>query len=520
MYVTTPEEMRKIDNRAIEEFGIPGTVLMENAAIRTVDVIQEQYPALIDGGKVIVLAGCGNNGGDGLAIARHLMLRGVKTQVFTFFAEDKFAGDAKLNLDIYKRLGGHIELVTCEEDIKKLEQGIWQANLVVDSIIGTGIARDIEGLIYKSVDMVNKSSTPVVAVDIPSGINGKDGKVMGIAIKSKHTVSFGYPKRGHILYPGREYTGRLHVVPISLPKDSAQAIGVKAFTLDDGELAQNLKERPRQGHKGTFGKVGVIAGSLGMAGAASLTSMAALRGGVGLVTLACPASLVSILQSKMTQVMCYPLQDKQQGYLTVDAIPALKDFLRDKDVLAIGPGLGSKCDALEIIRYIFREFDISIVMDADALNHISKDKKLLSSYRGSIVITPHPGEMARLTGKSIDEIVVSPIETAAAFAKEMGVIVLLKGAASVVAHPEGSIYINFSGNAGMGTGGSGDVLTGLVAALIAQGYTPYEAAVYGCYIHGRAGDYARDKWGETGMVAGDILNELPLVFKDLFCLKE
>ena len=257
-----------------------------------------------------------------------------------------------------------------------------------------------------------------------------------------------------------------------------------------------------------------------MAGAACLTSMAALKGGAGLVTLGCPASLVSLCQSKMTEVMCYPLEDRQQGYLTIDAVSDLQDFLRDKDVLAIGPGLGSKCHGLEIIRYIFREFDISIVMDADALNHISRDKKLLSSYRGSIVITPHPGEMARLTGKSIDEIVASPIETASEFAREMGVVVLLKGAASVVANPKGDIYINPSGNAGMGTGGSGDVLTGLVAALIAQGYSPYEAAVYGCYIHGRAGDYAKDKWGDTGMVAGNILDELPLVFKDLYSLKE
>ncbi|MFY9175793.1 MAG: NAD(P)H-hydrate dehydratase [Caldicoprobacterales bacterium] len=519
MYVTTPDEMRRIDNRAIEEFGIPGAVLMENAAIRTVNVIEEKYPALFDGGRVIILAGCGNNGGDGLAIGRHLMLKGAKVQAFLFFAEEKFTGNARLNLDIYKRLGGHIELVTHEEDIKTLKGSIYQADLIVDSIFGTGITRDIDSLIYKAVDMVNKSPVPVVAVDIPSGINGKDGRIMGIAIKAQHTVSFGYPKRGHILYPGREYTGRLHVVPISLPQDSSQAVGVKTFTLDDKEMAQNLMERPRQGHKGTFGKVGVIAGSLGMAGAACLTSMAALKGGSGLVTLGCPASLVPIFQSKMTEVMCYPLEDGQKGYLTLDAITGIRDFLKDKDVLAIGPGLGSKCDGLEIIRYILREFDISIIMDADALNHISRDKRLLSDYKGSIVITPHPGEMARLTGKSIQEIVASPIETATEFARDMGIIVLLKGAVSIVAHPEGNIYLNSSGNAGMGTGGSGDVLTGLIASMVAQGYSPYDAAVYGCYIHGRAGDYAREKWGETGMIAGNLLDELPLVFKDLFSLK-
>ena len=520
MYVVTPEEMRKIDNRAIAEFGIPGIVLMENAAIRTVDVIEREYPNLHKSGKVLVLVGSGNNGGDGLAIARHLMLKGIDVEVVLFFPEDRLTGDAKLNLDIYKGLGGLSGLVTCKEHMTSLDQILSQADLIVDSIFGTGIARNIEGIISETIEKVNKSNVPVVAVDIPSGINGQNGQVMGVGIKATHTVSFGYVKRGHLLYPGREYTGKLNIVSISLPQDSAKAIEVKSFNLDDREMALYIKERPRDGHKGTFGKVGVIAGSLGLAGAACLTSMAALKGGAGLVTLGCPASLSSIFQSKMTEVMTYPLEDGEQGHLSQEAIPDIHKFLKDKDVLAIGPGLGLKCDGLEILRYILGEFDISIIMDADALNHISKDSKLLSTYRGSIVITPHPGEMARLTGRSIEKILASPVETAAEFAGDMGVIVLLKGATSVVAHPDGRIYLNSSGNPGMGTGGSGDLLTGLVAALIAQGYSPYDAAVYGCYIHGRAGDYAKEKWGETGMVAGDVLYELPLVFKDINNLKK
>lgn len=524
MYLVTPKEMRKIDNRAIEEFGIPGIVLMENAAIETIKVIENEYMALLKKGKVLVLVGSGNNGGDGLAVARHLRLKGVEVEVLLFFKEDELTGDAKLNLDIYKKLGGSITFIdndslAHEIQINLLDERLGQAVLIVDSIFGTGLSRDIQGIIYRAIEKVNKSDVPVIAVDIPSGINGSDGRVMGVGIKAHHTVTFGYGKRGHLLYPGREYVGKLHVSPISLPLDSAKSIGVKAFTINDREIASRLRERPRDGHKGTFGKVGVIAGSIGMAGAACLTSMAALRGGAGLVTLGCPKSLNYIFQNKMTEVMTFPLEDEGKGYLTKESIPSIPNLLKDKDVLAIGPGLGTKYEGFEILRYILSEFDISIIMDADALNHISRDKKLLSGYRGSIVITPHPGEMSRLTGKSLQDIALSPIDTALSFAQETGVIVLLKGATSVVAHPDGRIYLNPSGNSGMGTGGSGDILTGLVAALIAQGYSPYDGAVYGCYIHGRAGDYVKDKLGETGMIASDVLNELPMVFKDIYSLK-
>ncbi|HZJ82785.1 MAG TPA: NAD(P)H-hydrate dehydratase [Clostridia bacterium] len=519
MYVVTPKEMREMDNRAIEVFGIPSIVLMENAALRTIDFIEEEYTSLYEGGKVLVLVGCGNNGGDGLAIARHLMLRGMDVKVILLFPEDDLSGDVKLNLNIYKRLGGHIEIITHESHMTVLDEAIAHTNLIVDSIFGTGLTRDIGGHIYSVIEKINEKDKPVVAVDIPSGINGDNGQIMGIGIKASHTVSFEFAKRGHLLYPGRGYTGKTRVVKIGLPTDSGTAIGAKAFTLDDKAISSYLKRRPADGHKGTFGKVGVIAGSVGMTGAAYLTSMAALRSGAGLVTLGCPASLNSILEKKTTEAMTYPLEDGGKGHLNSGAISQLEDFLKDKDVLAIGPGLGQKCDGSEIIRYILTHFDISIVMDADALNHISTDKELLKSYKGSIVVTPHPGEMARLTGKTIEEILQSPIDVGRSLAKELDIFVLLKGATTVVAHPSGRVYLNSSGNSGMGTGGSGDVLTGMIGSLVAQGYSPYDAAVYGSYIHGRAGDYAKDKWGEIGMLAGDILNELPLVFKDIYSLK-
>lgn len=520
MYVVTPSQMKAIDSMAIEEFLIPGIVLMENAALKTVEVIQKRYPVDCCYGKVIVLVGGGNNGGDGMAVARHLLLKGIDVELFMFSPEDKIKGDAKINLDILKKLGARMKWIENVDDLTMLDQEFKGAYLIIDAIFGTGLSRNIEGIIYETIKKLNSYKIPVLAIDIPSGIHGESGHVMGIAVKATDTVTFGYPKQGHVLFPGREYVGQLHIVPISLPCDSAERAGVLGFTLEDNEMAMLLRERPAQGHKGTFGKVAVIAGSIGMTGAACLASMAALRAGAGLVTLGVPASLNSIFENKLTEVMTVPLEDEGTGYLNSKGIDGIRELLVDKDVLAIGPGWGKNCDGLEILRNILEENSIPIIIDADALNHISQDMELLLHHQGPVVITPHPGEMARLTKKTVREVVEFPVDIVRKVASQYGIIVLLKGAASVVAHPDGRIYFNRSGNSGMGTGGSGDILTGLIASLIAQGYSPYDAAVYGCYIHGRAGDYAMDRWGNAGMVAGDILESLPLVLRDLYGLKE
>ena len=515
MFVVTPEEMRGIDQNAIEKLGIPGIVLMENAALKTLEFIEREYGQSLGIGNILLLVGGGNNGGDGLALARHLLLKGAPVKAALLVPEAKLKGDAKINLDIYKNLGGPIYPINGAENLEDYKSYIKEADLIVDSIFGTGIRGSIEEPFFKIKDEVNKSQIPVVSIDIPSGIDGKTGEVKGIGIKADQTVTFAYAKRGHLLYPGRAYRGELSVVPISLPEDGAGDYDVKAFSLDDGEISRCLKDRPLDGHKGSFGKLALIAGSLGLAGAASLASMGALKGGAGLVTLGCPKSLSPIFQSKTAELMTYPLEDEGRGHLSLKAISQLDDFIGDKDALAIGPGLGKKCDCFEILRYILGNFDIPIIMDADALNHISRETKLLSSYKGTIVVTPHPGEMSSLTGFNIEKILASPIEISCQFAKEKGLIVVLKGATTIVANPEGDIYLNTSGNSGMGTAGSGDILTGLIAALVAGGYSPYDAGVYGVFIHGRAGDYAAKRWGMTGMVAGDLLNELPLVFKDL-----
>ncbi len=526
MNVVTPKQSREIDKRAIEEFGIPGIVLMENAAFQTHKIIEKLYPSAI---KVLILAGHGNNGGDGLALARIFHSSGKEAEVLLFGDEHNLSFDAKQNLYIIEKL--QIPFVflnssTEEADCRRLiRDTLSRADVVADALLGTGLSKPLEGHFKIAVEILNDLSylsarkIPVISLDIPSGISGENGSVLGAAVYASDTIAFGYPKIGHFFYPGKMHTGKLHVVPISLPPDSAEALGVSVFTLDEGEAALKLKKRLPWGHKGTFGKVAVIAGSTGMTGAACLTASAALKSGAGIVTVAVPSTLNPILENKLTEVMTYPLKDTGHGTLSRDCISDLQAFLADKDVLAIGPGLGREDDIYDILEYILTKQSIPIVLDADGLNHISKNLRLLIDCKASVVITPHPGEMTRLTGMTAEEISARPVETASEFAKKTGAIVLLKGATSIVANPEGEIYINNTGNNGMATAGSGDVLTGIIAGLIAQKYEPFDAAVLGVFIHGLAGDEAARGKGQDSLMAGDILEDMPSAIKRLRSLQ-
>jgi hydroxyethylthiazole kinase-like uncharacterized protein yjeF len=535
MFVVTPSQMRKIDQRAIEEFKIPGIVLMENAALRTVEIIERYFPLKKRGIKtqaeikpvetVLILAGTGNNGGDGLAVARHLYLAGCNVRVLLLSEGGRRPrGDAEINLNALNALCEKqsypntlfIFQVEEERDLIQAFQLIREADLIVDALFGTGLDRPVSNLCQSIINQINREADEnVVSVDIPSGIHGETGIIMGAAIKAAHTVSYGYLKPGHLLYPGRMHSGRVHVVPISLPDDSPQAAEANMFTLTDREAASMLKPRDPAGHKGSFGKAAIIAGSTGMTGAAHLASLAAQRCGAGLVTLGIPASLNPIMEEKLTEVMTLPLKDNNMGHLIPESLEDVLSLLEDKDVLAFGPGCGKNAGVFDILRNILGRIDIPIVIDADGLNHISRDMNLVKSCSAPVILTPHPGEMSRMTGLETEHISRYPVQAACEAASQWGCIVVLKGAASVVAEPKGRVYINTSGNSGMAKGGSGDVLTGIIAALAAQGYCAFEAAVLGCYIHGRAGDKAARRLGETGMLPSDIIDALPGVFKDL-----
>ena len=517
--VVTPQEMEQIDSRTIEALGIPGMVLMENAACAVLRVLREVYhPGSKD--EIVILAGTGNNGGDGFALARHVTAEGGRAEVLLINPkEQEIRGDARTNLDILRRLGTPVTEIAAEGDLTKALQRTAGAFLFVDALFGIGLSRPLEGLYARAAEWLSEQDKPVLSVDIPSGVDGETGAVRGIAVFADHTVTFGYLKRGHLLYPGRSHAGVIHTASIGFPQDSPRAAGTAAFTLDAPAAARLLPPRPAAGHKGTFGRMAVLAGSPGLTGAAYLTAQSASKSGAGLVTLGLPAALQPILAVKLSEVMTQALPDGGTGHVTKDSLPAVDAFLSDKDVLALGPGLGKSPEVFHSIRHIFRTQELSIVLDADGLNHISQDMTLLKAYRGEAVLTPHPGEMARLSRRSVSEITGDPATAALTFAKAHDCVLLLKGAAALVADPRGRLYINRTGNSGMAAGGSGDCLTGVIGALLAQGLPAFEGAVFGCFLHGLAGDLAAGEKGQAGMTAADLMEALPQAFKTLYALR-
>jgi len=510
--VVTPDEAARLDAEAIREFGIPGVVLMENAALRVADRIQQRWEGNLEGKKVGILCGLGNNGGDGLAVARHLFQRGGLPMVFIMGSREKIKGDALINLNILERLPVDISYVQTIEEWTEKKVKLQGSHLLVDSLFGTGLSRRIEGIGAAMIEWMNASDIPVLSVDIPSGVDGRTGAIWGTAVMAEETVTFAFPKLGHFLYPGRDHTGMLYVEDISIPPQLGERI--QREILEDRDIKRFLPPRRTNTHKGNYGKLAVIAGSNGLVGAGAMTAMAALRMGCGLVTLGVPESLLPVYETKLTEIMTFPLPD-EGGSLGPDSMDAIHQLLLDKDCLAIGPGLGKKDGIFEILRNILETYDIPIVIDADGINHICQDMDVLERAKGEVILTPHPGEMARLTGRSIEEITRNPVEIAMEFAARWGITLILKGSTSIIAHRDGRLTLNLTGNPGMATGGSGDVLTGIIAALLCQGLNAYDATRVASYIHGKAGDWSAAIKGEYALIAGDIIEGIPAALKEI-----
>lgn len=508
--VAIPDEMREIEKITIQKYGIPGMVLMENAAIRVVERILEQYTDIKQKGAVVI-CGTGNNGGDGLAIARHLYQREIPIQVVIIGWRKDIREDALNNLTILEKIYDNIQYANDIEGWERCVPFICRSEILIDAIFGTGLNRNVTGIAAVAIQWMAESHLPVVAVDMPSGIDGSNGKIQGAAVRANHTITFSYPKVGQLLYPGRDYAGVLHIEEISIPHNLSDTIIREV--LEKKDLARMITPRSRNTHKGDYGKVCIIAGSKDLTGAGAMTAQAAARTGSGLVTLGVPASLSPIYQSKLTEVMVFPLTDIE-GSLTCDSMNDIHHLLKEKDVLAIGPGLGKRFALHEIFRNIMSRYDIPIVIDADGLNHICQDINKFKNMNKRIIVTPHPGEMARLTGLSTAQIVDDPINIAQKYAVEWNVVIVLKGSTTIIAAPSGEVTFNLTGNPGMATGGSGDVLTGIIVGLLAQGFTLYDAARVGCYIHGAAGDACAKVNGEYGMLAGDLIQYLPIVLKE------
>lgn len=510
--LVTGSEMTEIDRRTISETGILGVELMERAGAEVVAAIAARWDGLA-GLKVAVLCGKGNNGGDGFVVARLLAAGGGRVRVFLAAELSSVQGDAAEHLQRYEKTGGEVEVL--HNDLTILDAGLADCDLVIDALLGTGLKSAPRPHIARVIERVGVAKRPVVAVDMPSGVESASGRVQGACIEAVLTVTFGVAKLGQMFYPGRSYCGTLHLADIGFPAAIVASVPASAYLLSAESLGPLIPKRRSDAHKGSCGAVAVVAGSVGMTGAAALAADAVLRSGAGRVSLGVPASLNDILEVKLSEVMTVPLPEvRKRRCLSLRALGEARTLLQGANVLALGPGLGRYHETVELVRRLVLETELPLVLDADGLNAFAGVADLLKKRSAPSVLTPHVGEFARLSGLDKKQIIAAPIETARDFAAATGTTVVLKGAPAVVALQDGRVAVNTSGNPGMATAGSGDVLTGVIAGLIAQDVDCEMAACLGVYLHGLAGDRARDRLGEWGMRAGDIVAEMPTVLVD------
>ncbi|MCU0580470.1 MAG: NAD(P)H-hydrate dehydratase [Desulfobacterota bacterium] len=507
MILTTASQMREMDRRTIEELGIPGLVLMENAARGVVQVINRLYPEIR---SVAVLAGKGNNGGDGLAVARCLHLQGLAVVVYLAGAETALKGEAAANLALALGCGVPVLEIPEQAGPSWMKEQWSDTDLLVDALLGTGLEKEVSGLYRELITVLNSLPTPKVAVDIPSGLSADTGQPLGVCVEAAVSVTFGLPKRGQLLFPGSRFVGRLLVADIGIPAVFYPAPEDRVELLAGDDLALWLPPRPPDGHKGTFGHALILAGSTGKTGAAALTAAGALRVGAGLVTVGLPSSLNPILEVKLTEAMTEPLTEGEPGCLGLPALPRLREILEGKKALALGPGISTAPGPQALVRALLKEkISIPLVIDADGLNALAGDPETLAALAGRAILTPHPGEMSRLTGKSVQEIQRDRIGTAREFAREYGVVLVLKGARTVIAEPAGGVFLNPTAHPVLGSGGMGDVLTGMIAGWLAQGAGLLPAAALGVFQHGAAGQRLADARGGGGILASEVADSLP-----------
>lgn len=517
MKVANCEQMREIDRMAIEELGIPGIVLMENAAFKVVEQIKESLGDIAYK-SIIIFCGKGNNGGDGFAVARHLFNMGANVLVVLLGEKKDIKKDALTNFSTIEKLGVKIVEVKDDTHLEEIAASLYLCDLVVDAILGTGTKGRIDGVISDVIQLINFSGRHTISVDIPSGINGDTGDVLGECVSADKTVTFALPKLGLYSYPAADYVGKLTVADISIPHSIIQAQNININIVDKEYIKGLLPVRRRDSNKGDYGRNFVIAGSEGMAGAAAMTSLACLRTGSGLVTLGTPRAVSGILAAKLTEVMVLPLEDDGRGVLSEKSTITVIDKANRSDVVVLGPGLSGNESIASITQAVLRESYTPVVVDADGINALSTNINVLKQCKCPVILTPHPGEMSRLTGLPIQKIQADRIEIARSFAQEWNVYLVLKGARTITAFPDGSIYINNTGNPGMATGGTGDVLAGMIASLVGQGVFIGDAAVAGVYLHGLSGDIAASSKGEYSLIATDLINAIPSAIQTIIPL--
>jgi NAD(P)H-hydrate epimerase len=466
------------------------------------------FPALCRS-RVAVLCGRGNNGGDGFVVARHLLNRGAAVESFLLARREEVKGDARINLEILDRMGAGPVEVPDAGGLAALSDRIGAAQVVVDALLGTGARGPAKGISAEAIELVNRAGRPVIAVDIPSGLLADDPEPPGPAVRATLTVTFALPKRCLLLYPAAGYAGGVRVVDIGIPailrRDPALTVGL----LEAADVAPAFPRRDPAAHKGTFGHVLVIAGAVGKTGAAALAALAAQRVGAGLVTLAVPQSLNDAMEIKLTEVMTEPVPETEARSIGREALDRLRHLAEGKSAVALGPGLSTHPSTQKLVHELLPALRLPIVLDADGINALAGQPELLARAGGPVILTPHPGELSRLLGVPREEILRRRIPLAQEVAGRFNVTLILKMARTIVASPAGDAVIVPTGNPGMATGGTGDVLTGLVAGLLAQGASPELAARAAAFVHGLAGDLAAERLTQEAMLAGDLLAEVP-----------
>jgi len=509
--VVTAAQMRELDRLTIEEIGVAGVVLMEVAGRGAADVVEGFAPGLV-GWRVAILCGAGNNGGDGYVVARHLLMRGAEVRVFMVAARERIRGDGLVNLEAAEKVGVDFEWLDSNlpEDLTGRLAGY---DCVVDALLGTGLSSEVRGRYREVIEAINAARTLTVAVDVPSGLSSDTGHPLGVAVEADATVTFGCPKIGVVTHPGVEYTGDVHIVDIGIPPALEARLDVRCHLLEERDVVGLVPSRRLGGHKGTYGHLLVVAGSPGKTGAAVLCARGAARSGAGLVTVAAPADAMPSVAARSIETMTEEYALDSADLDPQEATARLVALTRGKEAIVVGPGIPTGRAMVEVLREVLPDATVPVVLDADGLNVVALKPDLLGQVSAPLVLTPHPGEMARLLGVTTSEVQADRLAVAREAAARFGAVVALKGARTVVAAPDGEAVINPTGNPGMGSGGTGDVLAGLIGGLLAQGVAPFDAARLAVYLHGLAGDRAAEDLGHHAMVAGDVLDRLPAVLR-------
>lgn len=510
--IVTAEIMRAIDRETIEKRGIPGIELMENAGREIAKGIK--YQIIREEGKwnIAVFCGKGNNGGDGFVVGRYLHKSDLNVSIYYTGPAENLSPDARLNLDRALKLGIPIkDIRTIDELPEEMD-----ADFIVDAIFGTGFSGAPSGIMADLIKYINSQSAEVISIDCPSGLNIDTGEHEGVVVKANHTYCLALPKFGLSYSPGRELAGSTRLTPIGIPDDIVESFSKRENLILGDVILPLLPARKPDGHKGDFGKLFILAGSTGLTGAAALCAMASVRTGLGLATVGCPKSINHILEIKLTEPMTHPLPDvAKRGVLALRGLGEIRKKISESDAVIIGPGIGRHHETAKLVQRIISSLDKPALIDADGLNAFEKDRQSLLDEHPKFILTPHPGEFRRLIDEDLPDNRTAKYDLVRKYAAKFNCVIVFKESPSFIVDTDGELFLNSTGNDGMATGGTGDVLSGMIGSFLAQGLSPLNAAVFGVYLHGLAGDIAARETGHRSLIAGDLVEFLPDAFNNI-----